>query len=206
MLPVLHREICGSLELSRNIVRQVNWKIYFLKILWIFFFPFFSLLARVDSVDDAGCFSVALENFIFLIFFFFLMIDINDDLIVFFFLVPRRPKLLMLSHPSIAWSISIFFVIYVELKRWCLFGFLTHGRLHRFLLPFGPLWGQISGEDFDWASTLSSCFVLFGIPSDDKHSWTLPSTSSSEILWHGGFGLLLMTLLLRLLCPSCAFV
>ena len=40
--------------------------------------------------------------FIFLIFFFFLMIDINDDLIVFFFLVPRRPKLLMLSHPSIA--------------------------------------------------------------------------------------------------------
>ena len=98
--------------------------------------------------------------FIFLIFFFFLMIDINDDLIVFFFLVPRRPKLLMLSHPSIAWSISIFFVIYVELKRWCLFGFLTHGRLHRFLLPFGPLWGQISGEDFDWALHASRVHYL----------------------------------------------
>jgi hypothetical protein len=51
---------------------------------------------------DAGCFPLALEIFYFPYFLFLLMIAISDDLIVFFFLVPRRPKLLMLSHPSIA--------------------------------------------------------------------------------------------------------
>ena len=89
--------------ISGKLVRQVKWKIYFFSKFSEFSFFHFSIFWQGSTHWlMPAVFPLPSRFFIFFIFFFFLMIDINDDLIVFFFLVPRRPKLLMLSHPSIA--------------------------------------------------------------------------------------------------------